>query len=572
MVGWNEPPTRYVERPTGGKRPALEKPVTEHIQNLIVGQGIAGTTLAWRLLEAGQSVLLADRADSMTASRVAAGLVTPWTGRRMTQSDDYSVFWSEAASFYTDLQKQLNVSFWTEKPMLRVFLRKSEEGIFGQRREEAESESLIPWNGQLQSDGPRLAGGWMLPAGRLHVPQFLQASLNWFADRAHWVQHDLNPDSLTLTPEGVSIPELDIRAERVIFCQGAVDNSWFAGVPDNPSRGDVINVSVENFLHEAVIHHSVWAAPEVDGTLTVGATYDWKVLRNEPLASGRRQLLRSLRRFIEGDIHVEQHVAAVRPTMKDYQPVLGQHPQHHRLWIFNGLGSRGVLTAPRLSRMLAESMLQDTKIPSALNVQRLHRSPDRKLPLTQRAQDITAACIGLGDTVVDATVGNGFDTVFLAQAVGDTGCVHGFDVQQTAIDSTQQRLKVAGINHVILHHRSHAELSGVVPDSVKAAMFNLGYLPRSDHSIVTQADSTIAALRQVLERLANQGIISVLAYRGHEGGAEEALAVERWLQEQPGFELEIHHSHPRRETSPVLYVLRSREADTPVSCPSGSST
>jgi hypothetical protein len=86
-------------------------------------------------------------------------------------------------------------------------------------------------------------------------------------------------------------------------------------------------------------------------------------------------------------------------------------------------------------------------------------------------------------------------------------------------------------------------------------MFNLGYLPRSDHSIVTCAETTIAALDKIIERMVSGGMITILAYRGHDGGPEEAQAVECWLQDQQDCTVERIDSQPAKATSPVLFVL-----------------
>ena len=527
-----------------------------HIGNLIVGQGLAGTLLAWRLLDAGQPFRILDRRSGPTASRVAAGLVTPRTGRRMTFHPDFPDDWHAARTCYTDLERRLSRSLWTEQNAIRLFVRRSDEQMFLQQRAIPNTE-LTAWSGRIQKNGPCFQGVCMRPAARLNVRAFLDLSLDAFADRGLWLQDDLQlPDDLVLSPGGVRIPRLNLHAERVIFCQGAASNPWFAGLPDHPCRGDILNLSLEGFLPSEVVHHSMWLAPEPDGTITAGATYDWTVTENRPVAAGRREILRSVRRFTEGPIRVHRHVAAVRPTMKDRRPVLGHHPQHPRLWIFNGLGSRGVLTAPRLARILTSAMLNGTDIPQDLRPDRRRGSAPSFVPLTRQAQDHIAPHIRPGDVVIDATVGNGFDTVFLSACTGPTGQVHGFDIQQQAITSTARRLEAAGCRNVRLHQRCHSELSCVVQEPVSAAMFNLGYLPRGDHTVITRPETTLAALNQVLDLLTNDGIITVLAYRGHPGGAEEGAAVESWLREQKDCTLEVISSRPPRSTSPVLYILR----------------
>ncbi|HLR42192.1 MAG TPA: class I SAM-dependent methyltransferase [Pseudogracilibacillus sp.] len=145
------------------------------------------------------------------------------------------------------------------------------------------------------------------------------------------------------------------------------------------------------------------------------------------------------------------------------------------------------------------------------------------------AHDLLKSVVAEGDIAIDATCGNGHDTLFLAKLVGDKGHVYTFDVQAQAIESAKQLLAKNDVENVSYIHDSHAKintyLSKKYQEKVSAAVFNLGYLPRSDKSIITQADSTIAALEQLLPYIKKNGRIVLVVYHGHEGGKEEKDAV-----------------------------------------------
>lgn len=134
-----------------------------------------------------------------------------------------------------------------------------------------------------------------------------------------------------------------------------------------------------------------------------------------------------------------------------------------------------------------------------------------------------------GDTVVDATCGNGHDTLLLAGLAGPEGHVWGFDIQQQAIDSTSRRLAEAGLGQqVTLLQCGHEEMTAYLSGPVQAVLFNLGYLPGGDRSLITRPETTSAALKQSLELLAVGGITIVTIYPGHNGGAEERQSVDSW--------------------------------------------
>lgn len=155
----------------------------------------------------------------------------------------------------------------------------------------------------------------------------------------------------------------------------------------------------------------------------------------------------------------------------------------------------------------------------------------RILPFTRSLIDLA---VKEGDIVVDATVGNGHDTLYLAERVGSSGHVFGFDIQAQAIENTTKRLREHRMEErVTLLQASHAELHTHIPSQYKGritgAMFNLGYLPGGDKQIVTKPNSTIAAIEQLLEIMAPEGIIVLVIYHGHPEGAIERDALLQYV-------------------------------------------
>jgi len=177
--------------------------------------------------------------------------------------------------------------------------------------------------------------------------------------------------------------------------------------------------------------------------------------------------------------------------------------------------------------------------------------------VTERAHEAVRAVVRPGDTVVDATVGNGHDALFLARLVGGSGLVIGFDVQNAALQATQERLARGGTGtgSLRLVSGSHEKMAEAVKGPVAAVMFNLGYLPGGDHALTTQSDSTVAALEQSLRLLRPGGVLSIVCYRGHPGGAEEAEAVCRWAQSKAGTVVEIS-GREESQSGPFLVLVK----------------
>jgi SAM-dependent methyltransferase len=135
----------------------------------------------------------------------------------------------------------------------------------------------------------------------------------------------------------------------------------------------------------------------------------------------------------------------------------------------------------------------------------------------------------LGDRVVDATCGNGHDTLFLAELVGESGRVYAFDIQEAALARTAERLTAAGVaERVTLLHAGHEELSRRVSELVRGVVFNLGYLPGGDKGVITRPETTLASLEQAISLVEVGGFIAIVLYPGHGGGDEESALVEEW--------------------------------------------
>ncbi|KRN01617.1 SAM-dependent methyltransferase [Levilactobacillus senmaizukei DSM 21775 = NBRC 103853] len=176
---------------------------------------------------------------------------------------------------------------------------------------------------------------------------------------------------------------------------------------------------------------------------------------------------------------------------------------------------------------------------------------------------LLSECVGPGATVVDATVGHGNDTIFLANLVGPSGRVIGFDVQATAIAATQQQLLLTGLGpQVTLHQTGHEHVADFLTDttSVTAAIFNLGYLPGGDKNLTTKPATTLTAVRAILPHLPRGGRIILVVYAGHPSGKLERSALLDFCQQLPqndyqvlryGFINQIH-------TPPFLLAIERR--------------
>ena len=188
----------------------------------------------------------------------------------------------------------------------------------------------------------------------------------------------------------------------------------------------------------------------------------------------------------------------------------------------------------------------------------------RVLPFSKR---LISMVVNEGETVVDATAGNGNDTLFLAQHVGETGKVIAFDIQQEALDSTRARLEKEGVTTPVeLILDSHANVKQYVDGKIGGAMFNLGYLPYSDDlTVVTEPDSTVQAVDRMLDLLKKDGIITISVYDGHEGGPEERDALLDYvkrLHQKDAHVIRYELLNQRRNPPFLIAIEKMRDFDS----------
>lgn len=337
---------------------------------IIVGQGLAGTTLAWHLQEAGQKVLLLDSCNAVTSSKIAAGLITPITGQRMVLSSRYDEFLSLARPFYRRIEQHTKQVFFHDRTAQRIFKSDTERTNWAMRAKQSAYQSHLvnPQPDPLTNPGIADAsdGGFAMKTAQLDVAAYLEASRSVL----HWERMTLDwKRDVTFSSDGVSVgPHL---ARLIVSCEGfaATRNPHFSNVSFNAAKGDILTVRFYLPVPPASIHRGIWLAPTPDPEIfLVGSTYNWEQLDEEPETSARSQIECKLKELIQVPYTVLDHRAAVRPIVRNASPLIGHHPTQDRLAYFNGLGSKGSLLAPWYAHCLSDHLVNNAAIPKEMDI------------------------------------------------------------------------------------------------------------------------------------------------------------------------------------------------------------
>lgn len=340
-----------------------DRPQTADV--LILGQGLAGSALAWRLAERGVSAIVIDRggvdeAGRPCASRVAAGLITPITGKRLTLAPGFAEQREAALAFYRAVEQRTGVSFLVERPAIRLLASEEERTLAAKRlgdREYAQHAELI-------DGGPH--GALVMPTAiRLRVGAYLDATRQWLEGEGRFVEATVDPGEIDLSSQGVTIDRLGLSAACLILCQGytPAPPAWTADLKLLPAKGEVLTVELPEWDERRVVHgEGGWVAPdESNGSVRyrVGSTHTWDALDSTPTAAAREELLVRLAKLGAGEASVVEHSAAVRNGAPDRRPVWGWRAEEPRVGWLNGLGSKGSLWAPWFADRLAKKIAQE---------------------------------------------------------------------------------------------------------------------------------------------------------------------------------------------------------------------
>ncbi|MCG6154432.1 NAD(P)/FAD-dependent oxidoreductase [Rubinisphaera margarita] len=337
---------------------------------IIVGQGLAGSCLALRLLERHQRVLVLDRDEAVTSSKIAAGLMTPIVGQRFALSWRFTEFHSAALAFYSAIEQRTGRQLLWTRSYVRVFRDQKERDRCQTRLPNVaaslQARLLAPGADELRSSVAPWGGLFLPEVLQLDAAGFLQTTRERLEQTDSVRSVELQPDEpMQFEADAITLPRLGVTAGRLVYCGGAEDRCrpHFSSLRFLPAKGEILSLRTSRLESGRILSGGVWLAPATEGTFRLGATYDSQHLNQEPTESGKDWLLSRLRNMVgEQEAEVIGHQAAVRPALNDQKPILGLSPKCPQIGLFNGLGSKGSLQAPWLAAHFVAHLLDESPL------------------------------------------------------------------------------------------------------------------------------------------------------------------------------------------------------------------
>ena len=323
----------------------------------------------------GQKVRIIDNNTEGAASKIAAGIINPITGRRIVKSWRIDELLPIAVETYQSLENQYDIDIFRDYTIVRTFKNAADENEWLLRSQWAEYKPFC-----VVEAGPSVFEDKIKPFyGYGEIQKTAQIDLPFLVNffQKKWLDegiltHELMDYQALIIHENQVIYK-DIEAQKIIFCEGAggTKNAFFGWLPFNIDKGELLIVKIPNADFNKIFKNNISIVPMREKDLYwVGATNEWNSPDDLPSEAKKQLIINELHEILTIPFEVMEHKAAFRPTVKDRRPFIGFHPNFPQLAIFNGFGTKGASLIPFWSNHLVKVLLEGAVLDKEVNIDR----------------------------------------------------------------------------------------------------------------------------------------------------------------------------------------------------------
>lgn len=344
---------------------------------IVVGQGLSAFVIAHQLHKKNINFILIGDPELSSSSLVAAGIWNPIVFKRLTKSWMADQLIPSLENFYGECEQKLGTKLITKRKLIRPFSEKQEIDLWlkkakNEMHEFLSQEIFTEDSGKFMNCPMPLGYGEVLQAGNLDMKTFIEKSQDFFKEKI--MKEGFDHNALETGIEKVRYKELE--ADGVIFCEGHLirNNPYFNYIPMKPVKGEVLEIHCEDLKFKNVVINKGGFLMDIgDMEFKAGATFNWDDLNEEASAEGKKELEVNLAQITDIRYSITKHEAGIRPSVIDRRPVMGSHPKYKNLFVFNGLGTKGVMLAPYLADNFVHFVLNNTELNAEANVNRFDK-------------------------------------------------------------------------------------------------------------------------------------------------------------------------------------------------------
>ena len=346
-----------------------------NVDYLIIGQGVAGTWLSYYLQKAGYSFLVIDAPPGDTASRIAAGIVNPVTGRRIVKTwmiDEVLPFVSKA---YTDLGNELGITAIETKPIIDFHATVQMKLAFEERFAKEPDYLKRPedewyWKPHFNYD---LGYFTVDPCYFVRLDSILPAWRKLLEQKGQLREARFEQEKLQVKEDHIKYE--DITAGHIIFCDGigSYDSPLFQRLPFALTKGEAIWIEAKDIPQTNIFKKGMMLVPWAKDVFWVGSTYEWDFPDDKPTEAFREKTIAQLKHWLPSSFRVLDHKASIRPGTVERRPFIGWHPQQPRVGIVNGFGTKGCSLGPWFAREFVEHIQNGAAIHPEAQIHRFSK-------------------------------------------------------------------------------------------------------------------------------------------------------------------------------------------------------
>ncbi len=333
----------------------------KHLDYIIVGQGIAGSTLAYKLLMQDKRIIIIDSDKKITSSKIAAGLINPITGRRIVKTWLWDQIYPSAKKYYEEVSSYFETPLWKN-----ILIEKSIETIDEQNQ--LDLRMGMEDYKKLISLGDKKY--FITEAARVDIENYLHIIKEFCQLKSSYLKETFNYNEVILNADD-SIDYKEYTADKIIFCEGikSMENPYFNYLPFNPDKGERLILKSESYTIEQIQKKKMAIIPMNDGAIWVGATNSFDYIDENPTQIAKQNILADINSLITNYI-ILAHDSAIRPTVKDRRPIIGSHPKYRNMFIFNGFGTKGASLIPFFADLLINHIDFSAGLISEIDIER----------------------------------------------------------------------------------------------------------------------------------------------------------------------------------------------------------
>ncbi len=346
----------------------------KNFEFLITGGGIAGLMMAFHLRKAGKSFLVIDNKLAQSSSKIAAGMFNPISGKRMSVNWKAEELLAQLHKDFIEMESLLGANYLVHANILQAFGNVKESNDFMARLDFPAFKQYVDAD-TMKTCALRNEFGIfeVIGSGWVKTAEWINAFQTFLENEGCFIQDQFKWDEILKAEENWQWK--DYQFENIISCEGYQygQNPYFNWLPFKLCKGQVLLIDCKGLNEKYILKRGVYLVHQYDTIYKVGASYEWDFEDAEPNAAGKETLIEKVKQMIELPFEVIDHLAGIRPTTRDRAAILGQHPTVSNLYVFNGLGTKGMLQAPFLAAHLCNHLLTGERLHKEINLQRFYQ-------------------------------------------------------------------------------------------------------------------------------------------------------------------------------------------------------